>query len=202
MPKITEIKIIDCFGQKHHNFMLINQFFELRKEVFVKKLGWTLDTFRDLEFDQYDTFLSRYIIATENDKVVGGARILQTNQKMPSCRGARPYSYMIKDSHDGMLTGLPANLCYVTPPVSSDIWEITRLCSVSNGVAPNLIMDKCIDYLSSQKAKEALFICTPAGVRYARRSGRKVTELGPIYENESGKFQAISFVLDGESSND
>lgn len=193
MENQTTIEVLDYSNQSSSAFMLINDFFELRKEVFVGKLGWTLDTFRDLEFDQYDTFFSKYVIATENNVVVGGARLLQTNQTTPAGYGAKSYSYMIKDAHDGSLTGLPKNLCFDDPPVSPHVWEITRLCSTSRGVAPNMIMDKCIEYLSNERALEALFICTPAGVRYAQKSGRKVTKLGSVHENESGKFQAISF---------
>lgn len=198
MSAKTEIHVIDYSTQNPGKFFLVNDFLSLRKKVFVDKLGWTIDTYQDLEFDQYDTFQSKYVVATVDDAVVGGARLLCTSDVTPSGFGATPYTYMIKDAHDGVLDGLPHGLCYETPPVQSDIWEITRLCSTSKVISTQAIMDECILALKTLGAKKALFICSPAGVRYAKRNGRIVYEIGPVHENEDCKFQAISFNINGE----
>ncbi len=196
MSEKTRVHIIDYSSQDPGNFFMVNDFLELRKKVFVDKLGWTIDTYQDLEFDQYDTFKSKYVIATIDGDVVGGARLLCTNDETPSSFGGKHYTYMIKDAHDGLLQGLPYGLCYEEPPVQSDIWEITRLCSTSSDVNTQFIMDECINALRAVCATKALFICSPAGVRYAKKKGRQVHEIGPVLENEDCKFQAISFDLD------
>lgn len=193
MSNQTQIHVVDYSTQCPDNWFLVNDFLALRKQIFVEKLGWTIDTFRDLEFDQYDTFLSKYVVATESGEVVGGARLLRTDSSTPSSFGSKPYTYMVKDAHDGVLEGLPESLCYSAPPVSSSVWEITRLCSISNQTAPTTIMNECIAFLRSEGANEAIFICTPVGVRYARSRGRVVNEIGPVHSNDDGEFQAISF---------
>lgn len=196
MTSDTEIQIINHASQNPEKFFMVNDFLQLRKKVFFEKLGWTLDTYKDLEFDQYDTFQTKYVIATENGQVVGGARLLRSDAVSPVSFGGTAYTYMVKDASEGKLDGLPKGLCFNSPPVSDDVWEITRLCSVSHNTTPNLIMNKCIEFLANEGASSAIFICTPIGVRYARSKGRVIEEVGPVLENEDGKFQAISFRID------
>ena len=103
----------------------LNEYLKLRKEVFVDRLEWPLFHAEELEFEQYDSFDTVYVIATFNGVTVGGARLRRANQV--SGTGQLRYSYMIRDACLGMLPGLPDNLCYEVPSLNTSMWEITRM---------------------------------------------------------------------------
>ena len=84
---------------------LVGSYLKLRKEVFVDRLEWPLLHVDELEFEQYDTFDTTYVVATCGDDVVGGARLRRTDQR--SGGGHVRYSYMIRDACLGLLPGLP-----------------------------------------------------------------------------------------------
>ena len=58
----------------------VNSYLKLRKEVFIDRLEWPLFHADDLEFEQYDSFDTTYVVASQGSKVVGGARLRRTDQ--------------------------------------------------------------------------------------------------------------------------
>ncbi|WP_291730423.1 acyl-homoserine-lactone synthase [Leisingera sp. F5] len=82
--------------------------FKLRHQIFVERLGWDLNSYGGMEFDEFDTPATEYVLCINNaDEVVGVSRLLPT-----SC------TYMIEKSfsqeYDGPL------------PKSDRVWEATR----------------------------------------------------------------------------
>lgn len=57
----------------HHN--LINQFYKIRKEIFVDRLNWDLPTQGDKEIDQYDHDHCSYLLSIAEKTVNGGIRL-------------------------------------------------------------------------------------------------------------------------------
>lgn len=83
-----------------------------RHEVFVELLGWDLDTPKGIEQDQFDRQDTVYVIARNSEgRINGCARLLPTTKP-----------YLLKEVFPELLNGL-------TPPISSDIWELSRFAA-------------------------------------------------------------------------
>ena len=80
----------------------------LRYRVFKKRLNWDIESTDQLESDNYDHSGTTYLIAKEEQKMVGCWRIL------PTCG-----TYMLKDTFPQCLGGDEA-------PVSESIYELSR----------------------------------------------------------------------------
>lgn len=168
---------------------LVNDYFMLRKQVFVDRLEWPLFHADDLEFEQYDTFDTVYVVATLNDVVMGGARLRRTDQVTGT--GNLSYSYMIRDATLGILPGLPKGLCHELPPKARDTWEITRMVVNGPREAFALILATANDYLRTQGANSVLFLGSPAFQRMADTWSWPVKALGPVVGNADGRFQVF-----------
>ncbi|PCJ76143.1 MAG: hypothetical protein COA53_02475 [Rhodobacteraceae bacterium] len=169
---------------------LVKSFLLLRKEVFVDKMDWPLFHADSMEFEQYDTLTSVYIIAHEDDKVIGGARLVRTDQSQSF--GKIVYSYMIRDAYLENLPGLPPEICSSEPPVDPDVWELTRFTSQDNMWVGRGILERCNEFLKEEGAHECLFLGPPAFLRMARTMGYNPKALGKITGNKDGRFLAFS----------
>jgi len=95
--------MIALFSQSSfpENAKTLQSFFELRHEIFIRQLGWSIPTAeKEIERDEYDTSGAIYLtISNPSGHVVAGARLLPTsepcilNEMFPSLvRGALPRS--------------------------------------------------------------------------------------------------------------
>ena len=171
------------------NWHLVTDYLKLRKEVFVDRLEWPLFHADELEFEQYDTFDTTYVIATQHKRVVGGARLRRTDQR--SSGGSLRYSYMIRDACLGLLPGLPEDLCYHLPPEDEQVWELTRMVVDAPPVVTKLILETTNEFLNAVGATSILFLGSPAFLRMARGWRWPAASLGPITGNQDGRFQVI-----------
>jgi len=175
---------------------MVADFFRLRKEVFVERLDWPLHTAEEMEYEQYDSFSSVYIIAHEDGVVLGGTRLLRTTTHIGSY-GTEGYSYMLRDAHLGKLDGLPSNICDELPPIDEKIWELTRLASDPKAMVGREVLNGANDFLHSIRATHCLVLARPALFRMAKSMGFMPRALGKIRGNENGKFIAFeSTVID------
>lgn len=183
------------FPQDAKHWHLVTAYLKLRKEVFIDRLEWPLFHAEDLEFEQYDSFETTYIVACQGDEVVGGARLRRTDQR--SAGGCLRYSYMIRDAYLGLLPGLPKDLCFDMPPESDRVWELTRM--VVNG--PKAITRKILEaanaFLREHHAASILFLGSPAFLRMARSWDWPAACLGPVTGNTNGRFQVIECPVRG-----
>ncbi|MGE4611176.1 MAG: acyl-homoserine-lactone synthase [Paracoccaceae bacterium] len=127
------------------NWHLVRNFLLLRKEVFVDKMDWRLFHAESMEFEQYDTLTSVYILAHEGVSVIGGARLVRTDQSQSF--GKVVYSYMIRDAYLENLPGLPSEICAEEPPVDPNVWELTRFTSMDNLWVGRGILEECNAFL-------------------------------------------------------
>jgi acyl-homoserine lactone synthase len=87
---------------------LLASMFRQRYEIFVKEKGWDLKTYNGLEFDNYDTARSVYLIGHDEDgQIVASMRMTTTDG---------PY----------MLADIFADMCENEIPRDSETWELTR----------------------------------------------------------------------------
>jgi acyl homoserine lactone synthase len=153
-------------------------------------MDWPLFHADSMEFEQYDTLTSVYIIAHEGDKVIGGARMVRTDQNQSF--GKIIYSYMIRDAYLKNLPGLPSEICAEEPPVDPKVWELTRFTSLDNMWVGRSILERCNKFLQEENASKCLFLGPPAFLRMARTMGYNPKALGKITGNKDGRFLAFS----------
>lgn len=110
------------FTNLHNHGELFANFFLARQKNFVVKRNWDLPQVATMEFDQYDTPLSRWIAVHEDGEVLAGLRLT------PTTAHCGVYSYMIRDAQRGVLGNtMPQDLLFDEAPVDSQTWEATRL---------------------------------------------------------------------------
>lgn len=105
--------MISCINHKtmHHFGAAYVSQFHLRYKLLVDGQYWNLSRFQGMEYDQYDTPASTYLV-WQDDKgnVRGSVRVVPTD---------RPY--MIRDIWPELIENCPL-------PESLSVWEATRFC--------------------------------------------------------------------------
>ncbi len=186
-PQVSVISI----PEGARNWPLVMKFLQLRKQIFIDGLRWPLHHDNLLEYEQYDTITSVYLIAHNGDKVLGGGRLVRTDRTQSI--GRIVYTYMIRDAYLKNLPGLPPEICDEEPPVDPSVWEFSRFATIGNDSSiASAILDVGIDYLRHQGARKCLFLGPPGFMRMARRMGYQATPLGKIVSNDDGRFLAFS----------
>lgn len=160
----------------------LKAFHELRYDVFIKKLGWGLESFGGSEIDIYDKGQSQTLVVKDAGKVIGGCRV------MPCCREWRPgVSYMIRDAALGRLQGFPrgylwgpsSGLLWGPPPVGSKTLELTRV--VALGVDLRWFMEEVRAFARSIGAKRCIYMARKEMIRLGRVIGLVCEPLGPEF---------------------
>jgi acyl homoserine lactone synthase len=95
------------------NVVDLNQIYSYRYSVFVERLKWTLpDAGAGLEVDQFDRDSTYHVCVRDGGATVGYARLLPTTEP-----------YLLSEV-------FPELMDEVQIPRSSDVWELSRFCSV------------------------------------------------------------------------
>lgn len=182
------------FPEDADRWNLIGSYLRLRKDVFIDQMNWSLHAHAASEFEQYDHFGTTYVIAEDpaTGEVVGGARLLRTDQTSPSGSGRISYSYMIRDAHRGLLDDLPIDISREEPPVDRRTWELTRLISRGTAHVAEAILTKVQNFLAEVDAERCLFLGPRAFMRMASRMGFDPVPLGKVVGNGSGRYLAFA----------
>lgn len=187
-----EIIIANTHAENVHNMRYVNEFFELRKQVFVDDLKWEIATHKGMEFEQYDTLGAYYILAISHGKVVAGTRLCSSASGATSYSGRLKYSYMLRDAWLGLLPGLPKELCLEEPPVSNKVWELTRLVCKGGIAVLRDLLDAVLAFLYERGVERCLCLSTPVVQRLARSMGFNPIALGELVDTPEGKIIAFS----------
>lgn len=172
------------FENFHEHGTLFADIFRARRKTFIEGNKWILPETMGMEFDQYDTPLSRWIVATIEGRVVGGLRLTPTTARVML------YTYMIKDAQDGLLEGLPRDLLYDTAPVSPEIWEVTRGFVMQD--APDeakpmiqaLLLREMFRFAQGMGVKQLMCLIPTKWPKWSRRYGLKIEAAGPVLQLE------------------
>lgn len=113
----THMFSLDALGE---NGQVFSDFLQLRHRYFVDGLSWNVPTNGHAEMDQYDNLTARYVVVTDQDRVVAGARATSTAAQWGG------WTYMIGDAATGRLEGIPQD-AVPTPVNDPGVWECTRL---------------------------------------------------------------------------
>jgi len=109
------------FANMHNHGELFANILRARRESFIVKNNWDLPETMGMEYDQYDTPVSRWLaVHDDTGRVLAGVRLTPTTARCGI------YSYMIRDAQRGLLESIPEDLLYEDAPVLSTTWEATR----------------------------------------------------------------------------
>lgn len=189
----TRIIPFECNDE---DWKVLLSYFALRGNEFVHRQNWEIYQHDGFELDAYDKETTFYVVTTdcETGEVVGGSRLSPTDH--PSFVGfidADPATYMIADACQGLLPGMPTNLCFSEPPVGKHIWELTRVV-VSRPDVVNDLYTSGTDFLHFQGVTQCVALGSPAIMRVARKLRGNPKPIGPLVKNESGTF--LAFICD------
>jgi len=109
------------FANMHNHGELFANILRARRESFIVKNNWDLPQTMGMEYDQYDTPVSRWLaVHDDTGRVLAGVRLTPTTARCGI------YSYMIRDAQNGLLDSIPEDLLYHDAPVLGTTWEATR----------------------------------------------------------------------------
>lgn len=169
------------FANLHNHGELFANMLRARRELFIVHNKWQLPEAMGMEYDQYDTPASRWVVVHDQE-----GRVLAGNRLTPTTTQCGIYSYMIRDAQRGLLDTIPATLLHETAPVAPHIWESSRLF-VSHDV-PSSIRRRVHAQLIAQLgesvralgATHCLTLLAATWPRWADRVGVKMKGMGPV----------------------
>lgn len=168
-----------------------------RKNIFIDRLHWSLPEAEGMEFDQYDTPLSRWIVVHEFGEILAGIRLTPTTAR------CGVYSYMLRDAQKGLLENIPTDVLFFEAPVNPRIWEASRVF-VSREVPSQrrlaiqaALVEQLIKTAYDLGATHVIGIVPSVWSRWLRRLELSAVPVGPKFsiENEDTDNQGILFTI-------
>lgn len=181
------------FENMHNHGELFANMLRARRELFIVQNKWNLPEALGMEYDQYDTPASRWVVV--HDEV---GRVLAGNRLTPTTARCGIYTYMIRDAQRGLLDTIPPNLLYQEAPVCDTIWESSRLF-VAHDVPAAIrrkVHARLIAELGSAArnlgASHCLTLLNANWPRWANRVGVSMTAMGPVMTIDGVENQVVS----------
>ena len=180
------------FANLHNHGELFANMLRARRELFIVHNKWDLPEALGMEYDQYDTPASRWVVVHDAD-----GRVLAGNRLTPTTAKCGIYSYMIRDAQRGLLETIPAHLLTDQAPIGDHIWESSRLfvahdvpSSIRRRVHAQLIA-QLGDTVRSLGATHCLTLLAATWPRWADRVGVKMKAMGPVMEIDAIDNQVV-----------
>jgi len=175
------------FGDARYAEML-DEFYQLRKRIFVDQLEWELSHPNGRERDQYDREDAEYVLALRDGVCVGGLRMASTTTSF-NVEG-KPYSYMLRDAVKGRLGSFPTNATSYAP-TDSTVWELTRVISGKSPVELRNLLWQARMRLITKGVKECVFITRPVVTKVSKAWGYNMSVTGPVLDFGTMKAGAV-----------
>ncbi len=180
------------FANLHNHGELFANMLRARRELFIVHNKWNLPEAMGMEYDQYDTPASRWVVVHDAE-----GKVLAGNRLTPTTTRCGIYSYMIRDAQRGLLDTIPAHLLYDEAPVADHVWESSRLF-VSHDV-PSSIRRRVHAQLIAQLgesvralgATHCVTLLAATWPRWADRVGVKMKAMGPVMEIDGIDNQVV-----------
>lgn len=181
------------FSNIHQYGDLFVNLLKARKAIFIDRLHWSLPEAEGMEFDQYDTPLSRWIVVHEYGEILAGIRLTPTTARCGM------YSYMLRDAQKGLLQSIPTSVLFIEAPVNSRVWEASRVF-VSNDVPAHrrlavqaALVARLTQTARDQGATHVIGIVPSIWSRWLRRLNLSAVPVGPKFVIDGTNNQAILF---------
>jgi acyl homoserine lactone synthase len=180
------------FANLHDHGELFANMLRARHELFIVHNKWKLPEALGMEYDQYDTPASRWVVVHDDM-----GRVMAGNRLTPTTTTCGIYSYMIRDAQRGLLNTIPSNLLYKDAPVSDTIWESSRLF-VAHDVPSSIrrrVHAQLIAHLGTAVrglgATHCVTLLAATWPRWADRVGVKMSAMGPVMEIDDIENQVV-----------
>ncbi len=181
------------FANIHDHGELFANYLRARHDLFIVHNKWDLPESMGMEYDQYDTPASRWVVVHDE-----AGKVLAGNRLTPTTTRCGIYSYMIRDAQRGLLDTIPADLLYAEAPVAETVWESSRLF-VSHDVPAGIrrqVHAKLVSELAASAralgATHCLTLLNANWPRWAGRVGVAMTAMGRVMEIEGVDNQVVS----------
>jgi acyl homoserine lactone synthase len=180
------------FANLHNHGELFANMLRARRELFIVHNKWKLPEALGMEYDQYDTPASRWVVVHDDM-----GRVMAGNRLTPTTTTCGIYSYMIRDAQRGLLNTIPSNLLYKDAPVSETVWESSRLF-VAHDVPSSIrrrVHAQLIAHLGTAvralNATHCVTLLAASWPRWADRVGVKMSAMGPVMEIDDIENQVV-----------
>lgn len=187
------------YSNIHKHGELFANLFRARKQHFIDRRKWQLPETDGMEFDQYDTPMSRWIAIHDSERVLAGFRLTPTTAVCGS------YSYMIRDAQNGILGGsIPENLLDSEAPVDQNTWELTRVFidhAIPQGGRRRVqmrLVESIIETARELGALHLIALTDATWPRFFSRCGLEAEAAGPRVSIDDGEFQCVMIHLKGK----
>lgn len=184
------------FANMHNHGELFANVFRARKQSFIDLKKWPLPEVDGMEFDQYDTPMSRWVAIHENGRVLAGVRLTPTTAR------CGVYSYMIRDAQLDLLGGtISQSLLDASAPVEETTWEASRLFvdhSIPSSQRRRVQLSLITEMSNSARALGASrLICLVKSTwpRWLTPRGVEAQAMGPVIWIDDDYFQCVSINL-------
>ena len=185
------------FENMHNYGVLFSNLLRARRESFIVERKWNLPETMGMEFDQYDTPLSRWIAIHEGGQILAGFRLTPTTAQ------CGVYSYMIRDAQRGLLDTIPSELLFEDAPVAPHIHEISRFFVASHLPArvrfkvQAQLLKALLDTRDTLEVKSVIGLGPKSWNRWLRTVGHTIVDAGPLVEIEGTDNQCHLMHLKG-----
>jgi acyl homoserine lactone synthase len=180
------------FANFHNHGELFANMMRARRERFIEHRKWNLPEAMGMEYDQYDTPASRWVVVHDE-----AGRVMAGNRLTPTTAQCGMYSYMIRDAQRGLLDTIPGHLLYEDAPVDPMVWESSRLfvaqevpSSIRRRVHTQLIAELGAS-ARSVGATHCLTLLSASWPRWCDRVGVKMKAMGPVMEIDGIENQVV-----------
>jgi acyl homoserine lactone synthase len=186
------------FENIHKHGELFANMLRARHELFIQHNRWQLPEALGMEYDQYDTPASRWIVVHDEE-----GRVLAGNRLTPTTATCGIYSYMIRDAQRGLLDTIPSDILWQEAPVTDDVWESSRIfvshkvSAAQRGRVHAQLWSQVSVAARELGASAFIGILNANWPRWAPRIGMNISGIGPIMEIDREKTQAIQINLAG-----
>jgi N-acyl-L-homoserine lactone synthetase len=181
------------FENLHNHGELFANMLRARRELFIERNKWDLPEALGMEYDQYDTPASRWVVVhNELGEVLAGNRLT------PSTARCGMYTYMIRDAQRGLLDTIPSDLLYAEAPVADNVWEHSRLFVSSSVPAAqrHRVHLRLVQALGAAARDLGATLCLTLlnanWTRWARRVGVEMRPMGPVMEIDGLMNQVVA----------
>lgn len=138
---------------------LLQQYYQLRKKVFVDELNWDVYFRDDVQIDRYDCEGTHYVLVTEGGNCVGGCRLVSVASRFS--RGGTSYSYSLLDAPSTRRDSRPGKI-FDRLLRDTGTWDMSKTIAGSNGSDFRVLLDKVRMHLLNEHAERLLFLARPA----------------------------------------
>ncbi|MGC9420298.1 MAG: acyl-homoserine-lactone synthase [Rhodovulum sp.] len=181
------------FENLHNHGELFANMLRARWELFIEQNKWDLPEAMGMEYDQYDTPASRWVVV--HDEL---GQVLAGNRLTPTTARCGIYTYMIRDAQNGLLDTIPSHLLYDEAPVAETVWESSRLfvsqrvpLAQRRPIYFNLVQELA-KAARNLGASQCLTLLNANWTLWYKRVGIDMAAMGPVLEIDGIKNQVVS----------